>query len=141
MPAGYRSRSQYLALARFCQDLIESLYAYVEGHLGPSLALNLENAARSLEAVKSGDLYRFGQKKAAAFGSSEQVRTLAEIWSDTEMAEALDLIRHLLEGPHLGRKADARLLIKLFSRLRDKALWNFEQTVPAAGAAQLISAL
>jgi len=130
MPAGYRSRSQYLSLARFCQDLIASLFEYLDGHSGRALRRQLTDALRSLEVVKTGNLYQFGQKRLAAFGTYEQLQTLA-VWSDTEVDDAVRLLRRLLEDHPNDRDQDARELIGLFSRLRAKALWNFEQSPPA----------
>jgi len=131
MPAGYRSRSQYLSLAHFSHDLIASLFDYIDSKQ-PSAALSqrLDEALQSLEDVKSGNLYKFGQKRSAALSTSEQVRTLDEIWSDTQIDEAIALIKRLKPEQQKHRKTDAQKLIKLFSKLRAKALWNFEQSVP-----------
>ncbi len=130
MPAGYRSRSQYLSLARFCQDLIASLFDYLDGRAGAALRQQLTEALQSLEAVKTGNLYQFGQKRLAAFGTYEQLQTLA-VWSEAEADEAILLLRRLLQDHPNDRAQDARQLIGLFSKLRAKALWNFEQSPPA----------
>jgi len=133
MPASYRSRSQYLSLAHFSHDLIASLFDYIDAKQpNAEFSRRLADALQSLEDVKKGDLYKFGQrqKRSAALSTSEQVRTLNEIWSEPEIEHAIDLIRRLKGEPQKHRTADAQKLINLFSRLRAKALWNFEQSVP-----------
>jgi hypothetical protein len=131
MPASYRSRSQYLSLAHFSHDLIASLFDYIDSkELNAAFSQRLTDALQSLEDVREGDLYKFGQKRSAALGTSEQVRTLNEIWDEKEIDQAIALIRRLKDEPQKHRKVDAQKLIKLFSRLRAKALWNFEQSVP-----------
>jgi hypothetical protein len=131
MPAGYRSRSQYLSLAHFSHELVASLFDYIDSKQpSASFSQQLADALQSLEDVKNGDLYKFGQKRSAALSTSEQVRTLNEIWSEPDIDQAIALIGRLRDQPQQHRKADAKKLIKLFSRLRAKALWNFEQSVP-----------
>jgi len=130
VPASYRSRSQHLSLAHFSHDLIERLFEYIDGkHQSLELSHQLAEALQSLEDVKAGDLYKFGLKRSAAIGTSEQVRTLEEIWSGPEIDKVIGLIKRLKDEPLKHRPADARKLIELFSKLRAKALWNFEQSV------------
>jgi hypothetical protein len=131
--ARYRSQTEYLGLARFCQRLIESLFEYLDepgkaATINDSLREQLVAASSSLEKVTQGDLYQFGQRKAVAFNSYSQVRTLVEVLgSDDEITKAVGVIRQMLEGQS-GQRARAKQLIDLFSRLRAKALWDFEQT-------------
>jgi hypothetical protein len=130
MPTDLQSRSQYLVLAEFCQELIDSLSDYVEGKAELPREI-LERTVDALQAVKKGDLYRFGQRPAAALGSFEQMRTLEQVLrSRAQVDEALAATSALLaETPH--DHANAKAVIDLFTRLQTKALWNFEQPTPA----------
>jgi hypothetical protein len=129
MPTDLQSRTQYLALAEFCQSIISSLSDYVDG-TEELPADRLELAKTALQSVKSGDPYKFGQRAAAALGSYEQVRTLEEVWKPQQIDDALDLTLELL---HIGGRnqtsapAKAQKLIELFFKLQARALWNFEQ--------------
>ncbi len=129
MPTDLQSRTQYLALAEFCQSIISSLCDYVEGEANLP-TITLKSARAALEAVKSGDPYRFGQRTAAALGSYEQVRTLEEVWRPQQIDDALGLTIELLgtEGSEEGAgTAKAKGLVELFLKLQARALWNFEQ--------------
>jgi len=129
MPTDLQSRTQYLALAEFCQSVISSLSDYADGK-GDLPVTELERARTALESVKSGDPHKFGQRAAAAFGSYEQVRTLEEVWKPQQIDDALDLTIELLQiggGTKAGASAKAQKLIDLFFKLQARALWNFEQ--------------
>jgi hypothetical protein len=129
MPTDLQSRTQYLALAEFCQSIISSLSDYADGKEGLPAA-ELERAKAALESVKSGDPYKFGQRAAAALGSYEQVRTLEEVWKPQQIDDALGLALELLRtggGTQAGGTAQAQKLIDLFLKLQARALWNFEQ--------------
>jgi hypothetical protein len=120
-------------LARFCQALIESLFEYLDqprgAGLADSLKQQLDEAAQSLDQVIQGDLYQFGKRKAAAFSTYSEVRTLVEVLGpEAEIKKAVALIRSTLKGGS-GQRVRARQLIDLFSKLRAKALWDFQQTV------------
>jgi hypothetical protein len=128
MPTDLQSRTQYLALAEFCQPVIGSLSEYVEGtaELREDVLLKAQQA---LQLVKDGDRYSFGRSTAAALGSYEQVRTLEEAWRE-EFDEVINLTSSLLHNSGLQEEekaAKAARLRNLFSRLQAKALWNFEQ--------------
>jgi hypothetical protein len=131
MPTDLQGRSQYLVLAEFCQELIDSVSDYLEGK-AELPRKTLERAVEALQAVKKGDLYRFGQRPAAALGSFEQMRTLKQVFnSPTQVDGALAVISALLtETPE--DHANAQAVIELFAKLQTKALWNFEQPTPAA---------
>ena len=129
MPTDLQSRTQYLALAEFCQSIISSLSDYVGGGAGLPTG-TLEHARTALESVKSGDPYKFGQRAAAALGSYEQVRTLEEVWRQQQINDALDLTLELLRiggSTEAEGTVKAQRLIDLFSKLQARALWNFEQ--------------
>jgi hypothetical protein len=129
MPTDLQSRTQYLALAEFCQSIISSLSDYVDGKEDLPTA-ELERAKTALESVKSGDPYKFGQRAAAALGSYEQVRTLEEVWKPQQIDDALGLTLGLLHvggSTQAGATAQAQKLIDLFLKLQARALWNFEQ--------------
>lgn len=127
MPTEFQSRAQFLALARFCQDVISSLYDYLAG-----AELNrkaLDQVLGALESVESGDPYRFGRPSATALNSYEQLRTLEQVWKKDQITEAVRLTKALSTGnlKDEAKKQDAKALLELFSRLQTKALWNFEQ--------------
>ncbi len=129
MPTDLQSRTQYLALAEFCQSIISSLSDYADGKEDLPAA-ELERAKTALESVKSGDPYKFGQRAAAALGSYEQVRTLEEVWRPQQVDDALGLTLALLHsegGAEAEVTARAQKLIELFLKLQARALWNFEQ--------------
>jgi hypothetical protein len=127
MPTDFQSRTQYLVLAEFCQKIISSLWGYVDGASLPRQIL--QDASRALEAVRSGNSYKFGQRPVAALGSYEQVRTLAEVWNTQQVGDVLSLTAELLDPDATEdlTKVRAKEVIKLFSKLQMKALWNFEQ--------------
>jgi len=128
MPTDFQSRTQYLVLAEFCQQIISSLWDHVDGAASLPKPV-LQEASRALEAVRSGDSYRFGQRPVAALGSYEQVRTLAEVWNAHQVDEVLSLTAKLLDPDATGdaTKVGAKRVIELFLKLQTKALWNFEQ--------------
>jgi len=129
MPTDFQNRMQYLALAEFCQRIISSLWDYADG-TAPLPQSNLQEASRALQAVKSGDAYKFGQKPVAALGSYEQVRTLEEVLRTPEQFDqAVNLIAELLDADAAegAKKTRAKKVIEIFSKLQKKALWNFEQ--------------
>jgi len=135
MPTDLQSRTQYLALAEFCQPVIGSLSDYVEG-TAPLREDALRGAQIALQFVKEGAPYSFGGRTAAALGNYDQVRTLEEAWRDPEdFADVIKLTSDLLNNSDLlkdDRTAKARRLINLFLKLQAKALWNFEQPKQAA---------
>jgi hypothetical protein len=129
MPTDLQNRTQYLALAEFCQSIISSLFDYADGKAALPVG-ELERAKTALESVKSGDPYKFGQRAAAALGSYEQLRTLEEVWRPQQIDDALGLTLGLLrskDGAEAEVTAKAQKLIELFSKLQARALWNFEQ--------------
>jgi len=130
VPTDLQSRAQYLVLAEFCQGIINSLSDYRDGIAG--LPRNvIKNAVDALRSAETGESYRFDQKPAAALGSYEQVRTLEQVFrKPDQLEEALSLLNGLLTEN--SQQSDANDVIKLFTRLQTKALWNFEQPVPIA---------
>jgi hypothetical protein len=132
MPTDLQSRSQYLVLAEFCQRIIGSLSDYRDGTVELPRDI-LQDAVNALQFVKQGDPYRFGQKPAAALGSYEQVRTLEQVFRKPEqLNEALQLTAGLLADAPEQNEAKVTEVIRLFTKLQTKALWNFEQPTPTA---------
>jgi len=132
MPASLQSRTQYLALAEFCQNVIAGLMDFTDGTAAaPSSLLRpkLREALQSLDAISSGQLHALARAGASPFGTFEQVRTLQEVWDDAELRKGARLIRRLLApGPaRVPNVRSAEELIELFSRLQTRALWNFRQ--------------
>ena len=72
-------------------------------------------------------------RRVAAFASYEQLRTLDEVWSRRDRANAIGMMRKILSSPENRRaKGIANELIDLFSKLQNQALWNFEQPKPVS---------
>ena len=141
MPTDLQSRTRYLALAEFCQNIISSLSDYVEGTAKLPRA-NLKKALEVLQSARSG--YPLGPKPALALSGYEQVRTIEDAWKNPQ--RAIKLAAELL-GLSAGRESEgqakAQKVIDLFSDLQAKALWNFEQprrTIPP-DARELCAAL
>jgi hypothetical protein len=128
MLTGIQNRTQYLVLAEFCQNVISSLIDYING-TNQLQNVTLENVLRTLKSVEAGDPYRFGQRSAVALSSYEEVRTLEEVWTPAQIAEAITLTAELLAdgGGDDAKKAKAEELLTLFSKLQTRALWHFEQ--------------
>lgn len=128
MPASIQSRTQFLVLAEFCRKVIASLLDYINGRKAIERS-TLEEALEALKSVQSGDSYRFGQRSSAAFGSYEEVRTLEEAWTPQQIAEAITLTTELLNDAQEenAKMQKAGELLALFTKLQNKALWNFEQ--------------
>lgn len=131
MPTNLQSRTQYLTLAEFCQAVIEGLMDFEEGVVASKSGLKpkLREALQSLQAISDGNLHALARTDAHPFGTFEQVRTLQEVWSNSEQKEAVELLSGLLatSAPASKQRRAAKELIGLFSRLQTKALWNFRQ--------------
>jgi len=134
MPTDLQVRTQYLALAEFCQRVISSLWDFIDGTAELQTEV-LNDAQNALRSIKSGDPYGFGQRSVAALGSYEQVCTLEDVWRTPAQEEVLQLIAHLLNSAGQApadAPATAKKLIKAFLKRQTKALWNFEQPKPSA---------
>ncbi len=129
MTTDLRSRTHYLSLALFSQRAIGALLDYLDKGTAAQLQESLVDALRSLESLDKGELPSFSQRKAAVFGSYEQLRTLKEVWTREDRDRAMTTIGLLLtESADPGAtRAGAQALIDLFERLGNQARWNFEQ--------------
>lgn len=131
MPASLQSRTQYLSLAEFCQEVIEGLMDFWDGAAGanPRLKQRLGEGLESFKAISSGRLHALASANPAPFITFEQVRTVQEVWGDAQLARAIRLIKGLLaaSSSKAHKVKFAEELIDLFSRLQAKALWNFKQ--------------
>jgi hypothetical protein len=130
MPFDLQGRTQYLSLALFTRGVVAALLDFIETGEFAGVEGVLGDALSSLDGVNNRDLRQFAERKAAAFGSYQHLRTLEEAWpTDDKGQDAVRLIHNLLEqsSDQATRKADARKLVDLFLRLERQALWNFEQ--------------
>ena len=129
MTADLHSRSQYLSLALFSQTVIRALLEYLKNRDLAAVPDTLNEALRSLENVKNGELPSLTRRQAALFSSYEHLRTLQEVWSDADRNSAISELRRLLtQPPSTPESVDAaRTVIELFKRLGNQARWNFEQ--------------
>src|SRR5690348_16696584 len=130
-PIDLQDRAQYLSLALFAQEVVSVLTDYVDENESRRLRTALKDALSSLKAVESTSVS--SHRRAAAFTSYEQLRTLEEVWKPEERAEAKRMIQAILREPGNPKtKPAANDLINLFSKLQDQALWNFEQPRPVS---------
>jgi hypothetical protein len=130
----YGSRLQYLRLAQFSHRLIDLVYRYLDEESTEGLKDNLQRAVGALDALKRGDLYKFGHHRAAAFSSYEQVHT-ATVWSDRDLEDAIALMKKIIDEPADRRipRRQIERLIDLLGQLRARALWNFDQNARPEG--------
>lgn len=130
-PIDLQDRAQYLSLALFAQEIVSVLMEYVDENSDQRLKPALEEALNSLE-VAEGALVP-SQRRALAFASYEQLRTLEEVWKPAERRKAKQLILTIQQEPEKRKAVSAaNKLIDLFSKLQDQALWNFEQPRPVS---------
>jgi hypothetical protein len=132
MPTSLQSRTQYLALAEFCQNVIEGLMDFTdEGATAADSELRsrLREALHSFQAISSGQLHALARTSPTPFVTFEQVRTLQEVWGDAQLDKAVRLIKGMLAASSSREQKleFAQGLIQLFSRLQTKALWNFRR--------------
>jgi hypothetical protein len=130
-PIDLQDRAQYLSLALFAQEVVSVLMEYVDENKSQNLKMALDEALSSLKGAESASVS--SQRRAAAFASYEQLRTLEEVWKPEERAKAKRMIQEILREPDSPKaKPAANDLINLFSKLQDQALWNFEQPRPVS---------
>ncbi len=133
-PIDLQDRAQYLSLALFAQEMVTVLMEYVDENSSQRLKPALDEALNSLEAAEGVSVS--SQRRAAAFTSYEQLRTLEEVWKPGERDQAKQMIQTILREPEKPKtKPTANKLIDLFSKLQDQALWNFEQPRPVSPGA------
>jgi hypothetical protein len=130
-PIDLQDRAQYLSLALFAQEVVSVLMQYVDENKSDDLKAALTGALSSLKGAEGASVPPY--RRAAAFTSYEQLRTLEEVWKQREREKAKRMIKIILDKPKDPRaKPAANDLIKLFSKLQDQALWNFEQPRPVS---------
>jgi hypothetical protein len=130
-PIDLQDRAQYLSLALFAQEIVSVLMQYVDEDKSDNLRTTLNEALISLRDAGSASVS--GRRRAAAFASYEQLRTLDEVWKQRERDKARRMIQVILRKPRDPKaKPAANSLIDLFSKLQDQALWNFEQPRPVS---------
>src|ERR1017187_4310536 len=104
---------------------------FVDENKKTQLKNSLEEALNSLQRAK--DPSASSLRRATAFGSYEQLRTLEEVWTDRDRANAIRMLRTILRAPNSPNSTRvANDLITLFSDLQNQALWNFEQPKPVS---------
>jgi len=130
-PRDLQDRAQYLSLALFSQRVVSALMEYVDENRSVKIKAPLEQALDSLAYAKRPTAS--SQRKVAAFGSYEHLRTLEEVWTETDRGRAVRMIKTVLRDPSNPKsKNTANQLILLFSNLQNQALWNFEQPKPVS---------
>jgi len=130
-PIDLQDRARYLSLALFAQEMVAVLINYVDDDENLKLKPTLEDALNSLEAAEPAS--HRSHRRAAAFTTYEQLRTLEEVWKQPERDDAKQMIQTILRDPRNPEaKPTANKLIEWFSRLQDQALWNFEQPRPVS---------
>jgi hypothetical protein len=130
-PIDLQDRAQYLSLALFAQEVVSVLMQYVDDNKSDNLRAALKGALNSLKGAESASVP--AHRRAAAFTSYEQLRTLEEVWKQREREKAKRMIKIILDKPRDPKaRPAANDLIELFSKLQDQALWNFEQPRPVS---------
>lgn len=130
-PMDLQDRAQYLSLALFAQQVVSVLMEFVDEKKTAHLTDSLEVALNSLQHAK--DPSASPSKRAIAFSSYEQIRTLEEVWTEEDRKKAIRMMRTILRAPSSpSSKEVANDLIDLFSSLQNQALWNFEQPKPVS---------
>lgn len=128
-PTDLQNRAQYLSLALFSQKILSALMQYVDENKSTKLKPSLHDALKSLEQAKSPSFP--SRSKLAVFTTYEHLRTLDEVWTAHDRVNAERMIRTIMHSPKNPKaKVVANDLIRLFSKLQNQALWNFEQPQP-----------
>jgi len=134
-PIDLQDRARYLSLALFAQEVVSVLIKYVDEEQNQKLESALQDALSSLEAAEPKAAVQ-SHRRAAAFTNYEQLRTLEEVWKPADREAAKQMLQTVLREPrNPDAKSAANKLIDLFSRLQDRALWNFEQPRPVSPGA------
>jgi len=132
-PMDLQDRAQYLSLALFSQKVVSALMEYVDEDKNDKLRPSLNEALASLRSTQTKRALPRSQRGALAFTSYEHLRTLDEVWSSKDRANAIRMMQAILRAPRSRKtKPVANNLIDLFSKLQDQALWNFEQPKPVS---------
>ena len=132
-PIDLQDRAQYLSLALFSQKIVSVLMDFVDENKREKLKPSLEEALASLRSIQTKASSHAAQRRVAAFTSYEHLRTLEEVWSSKDRANAIRMMQAILRAPRNPKtKPVADDLIDLFSKLQDQALWNFEQPKPVS---------
>jgi hypothetical protein len=129
MPVDFQSRTKYLTLALFAQDVQEELESCIRGQKQSSESSILRDAEASLKSLLT-DARPGNHALVPPFENYDQLRTLQEAWTQDNRADALRLIETLLHPAEneAGTPRDiAVALISLFEHLELRALWNFDQ--------------
>lgn len=132
-PMDLQDRAQYLTLALFSQRIVSALMEFVDENKREKLKPSLDEALVSLRSLQTRRPSSSSQRKVAAFTSYEHLRTIDEVWSLRDRANAIRMVQAILRAPTNPKtKPVANGLIDLFSKLQDQALWNFEQPKPVS---------
>jgi hypothetical protein len=132
-PMDLQDRAQYLSLALFSQKVVSALMEYVDENKKEKLKPSLDEALVSLRSIQTKRPSAPSERRVVAFASYEHLRTLDEVWSPKDRANAIRMVQAILRAPKNPKtKPVANDLIDLFSKLQDQALWNFEQPRPVS---------
>lgn len=125
-----QDRAQYLSLALLSQKIVSALMEYVDEDKDEKLKASLNDALAWLHSTQTKSPSSSSKRRALAY---EHLRTLDEVWSSKDRANAIRMTQAILRAPKNPKtKAVADNLIDLFSKLQDQALWNFEQPKPVS---------
>ncbi len=130
-PTDLQDRAQYLSLALFSQKIVSALMEYADEDKNEKLKPSLNEALVSLRVTQTKR--PSAERRVVAFTSYEHLRTLEEVWTARDRANAIRMMEAILRAPGNPKtKLMANDLIDLFSKLQDQALWNFEQPKPVS---------
>jgi hypothetical protein len=106
---------------------------YVDENKRGKLKPSLDEALVSLRSIQTKRPSALSERRVVAFTSYEHLRTIDEVWSPKDRANAIRMVQAILRAPTNPKtKPVANDLIDLFSKLQDQALWNFEQPKPVS---------
>ncbi len=119
-PMDLQDRAQYLSLALFSQKIVSALMEYVDENKREKLKPSLDEALVSLRRIQTKRPSVASERRVVAFTSYEHLRTLEEVWSARDRANAIRMMQAILRAPRNPKaKPVANDLIDLFSKLQD----------------------
>lgn len=128
MPVDFQSRTKYLTLALFAQNVQDELERCFHDDPSWRQSAVLLSAASSLKALLNKDSHT-PTALAHVFDNYDQLRTLQEGWTEEDKQTALNSLEVLLsvDANRLTTRKEAEVLMHLFEKLELRALWNFDQ--------------
>jgi len=119
MLVNLKSRTNYLSLSLFADNVVGALYQYTKDQ---TIGKPLRDVLNALKVLQEGDM---PQDPALPFRSYEQIHALEQAWSQEERAQVLWTISRVLNG--IAYPTDVYWLVGMFLRLANHARWGYEK--------------